>query len=161
MADGEVIIKKSVSVWIILGVILLSFLCLGILISSIFPRGIKVQDVTPEVEIIAAPTSTPSNVGGNSGLSQTPTQVVEINGIKAGIYIQVIGTGGAGLRLRSTPGKNGDTNSIAAEDEVFLVVDGPQAADGTTWWKLEAPYQAERGGWASADYLSPIVTPTP
>ncbi len=86
---------------------------------------------------------------------------MEVNGVKVGVYIQVIGTGGNGLRLHSEPGASAQTVVIASEDEVFLVVDGPLEKDGHTWWKLEAPYQSERGGWAAAEYFSPIMTPTP
>jgi hypothetical protein len=142
-------------------VVIFLFLCLGLVIIGLFPPGVHVRDATPQVEIIAAPTSTQEGGGHIQGISSTPTQPVEINGIKTGTYIQVIGTGGSGLRLRSVPGKLGGTNSIAADDEVFLVVEGPQTVEGITWWRLEAPYQSERGGWAAADYLSPIITPTP
>jgi hypothetical protein len=75
--------------------------------------------------------------------------------------VQVIGTGGTGLRLRSEPGSTAQTDSIATENEIFLVVDGPIIVDGYTWWKLEGTYQSDRIGWAAAKYLTPIITPTP
>jgi len=113
------------------------------------------------LKIISAPTST--GIGENNFWenSLTPTIPVEVDGISAGIYVQVNGTGGTGLRLRSDPGSSGDTVSIATESEVFLVIGGPQLVDDVTWWKLEAPYQTARSGWAAADYLIQITTQTP
>jgi len=137
------------------------FIGLGISITIVFPPGIQIKDATPELKIISAPTSTGIGEDDSSEISLTPTIPVEVDGISAGIYVQVNRTGGTGLRLRSDPGSSGDTVSIATESEVFLVIGGPQSVDDVTWWRLEAPYQTGRNGWAAADYLSPISTQTP
>ena len=73
-----------------------------------------------------------------------------------GGYVQVVGTAGAGLRMRSEPGLSGSINFTAMDAEVFLVIDGPIEADGYTWWKLEAPYDQTRTGWSAGDFLSII-----
>jgi len=137
------------------------FIGLGVLVHLIFPPGVVVRAPTPEMNVILAPSAT-SNAE-STGMTKTPSpgNFVEINGITVGVYVQVTGTGGTGLRLRSDPGSSAHTEAVATDNEVFLVVSGPQELDGHIWWKLEAPYESSRNGWAAADFLSPIITPTP
>lgn len=80
----------------------------------------------------------------------------ETGGIQIGAYVQVTGTNGAGLRIRSSAGLNASINFYGMDSEVFLVKDGPEEADGFTWWFLVAPYDENRNGWAASDYLSLI-----
>jgi hypothetical protein len=40
--------------------------------------------------------------------------------------------------------------------EVFLITDGPLDAEGFTWWRLSASYDATRTGWAVQNYISVI-----
>jgi hypothetical protein len=86
----------------------------------------------------------------------TPENTVETGGIKVGDYVQITGTNGAGLRIRSAAGLNAAINFYGMDSEVFLVKDGPEQVDGFTWWFLVAPYDENRNGWAAADYLSLI-----
>ena len=86
----------------------------------------------------------------------TPTPIGQIG---IGAYVQITGTEGAGLRIRATPGQNGDTVFLGEEEEIFKVKDGPQQADGHTWWYLVAPYDETRAGWAAADYLAVVPAP--
>jgi hypothetical protein len=79
--------------------------------------------------------------------------------IGIGAYVQITGTGGAGLRIRKDPGQAGETVFVGGEEETFVVKDGPQQADGYTWWYLVAPYDDSRAGWAAADYLAAIPPP--
>ncbi len=73
--------------------------------------------------------------------------------------MQVVGTGGTGLRLRDEAGLNGKVNTLGGEAEVFQVKDGPKDLDGYTWWYLVGPYDANRRGWAVANYLKIIQNP--
>ena len=73
--------------------------------------------------------------------------------------MQIQGTEGAGLRIRSAPGLNSDTVFRGEEQETFKVADGPQQADGYTWWKVVAPYDETRTGWAAADFLAVVPAP--
>jgi hypothetical protein len=75
------------------------------------------------------------------------------------VYVQITGTGGDGLRLRSGPGLNGAQLFLGYDAEVYQIVDGPIEADGHTWWKLTAPYDATRTGWAVQDFLTVIPSP--
>jgi hypothetical protein len=113
--------------------------------------------------VIAAPTSTP-----DLGLAPTfavPTAVPTIpptplpGAIAIGAFVQITGTEGQGLRLRGGPGLGNDQLFLGYDSEVYQVVDGPVDADGHTWWKLTAPYDATRTGWAVQDYLTVIQSP--
>ncbi len=74
-------------------------------------------------------------------------------------YVQVAGTEGDGLRLRSEPGLEGDIQLLGLEAEVFLVKDGPMLVDGYTWWLLAAPYDESVQGWAVSNYLQVVQSP--
>jgi hypothetical protein len=113
---------------------------------------------TPVMTIIPAPTLTSTPLPPTAVPSPTPTKVFFLpeGVIGIGAYVQVIGTEGAGLRMRGQPGLSSTVNFTAMDAEVFLVIDGPVEADGYTWWHLEAPYDQTRNGWSAADFLTPI-----
>ena len=73
--------------------------------------------------------------------------------------MQVIGTGGDGLRLRTGPGLDYDQRFLGLEEEIFQVIAGPQQADGYTWWHLESPHDENRHGWAVSEYLDVVDRP--
>ncbi|MBI5945656.1 MAG: SH3 domain-containing protein [Chloroflexi bacterium] len=111
-----------------------------------------------DLTMIPAPTHTPNvtAVPTNDPLT-TPTLAAGTIGI--GGYVQINGTEGEGLRIRVTPGLNSETVFRGEEAEVFLVKDGPQTADGYTWWYLVAPYDETRAGWSAADFLAVVPSP--
>lgn len=116
------------------------------------------REATAVLTIVPAPTST---VGGQMSLFATPTATqpalsITIDGIRVGLFVQIFGTGGDGLRLRREPGTNTDILFLGYESEVFKVVDGPKEADGFMWWYLTAPYDEKRSGWAASRFLRVI-----
>ena len=140
-------------------IILLAGLILAALAAIFLGRSKEPPaEVTPVLTMISAPTQTPEPPTPTATSTPSdPTEVVLPEGvIGVGIYVQVIGTDGAGLRMRSEPGLNGTVNFTALDAEAFLVIDGPVEADGYTWWHLEAPYDQTRNGWSAGDFLSPI-----
>jgi len=58
--------------------------------------------------------------------------------------------------IREGAGRDFNTHFLANESEVFKVIDGPVEADNITWYQLVAPYDENRQGWASAEYLVKI-----
>ena len=140
-------------------IILLAGLILAALAAIFLGRSKEPPaEVTPVLTMISAPTQTPEPpTPAATSTPSDPTEVVLPEGvIGVGIYVQVIGTDGAGLRMRSEPGLSGTVNFTALDAEAFLVIDGPVEADGYTWWNLEAPYDQTRNGWSAGDFLSPI-----
>jgi len=86
----------------------------------------------------------------------TPTAATDIT---IGGYVEVTGTGGYGLSLREGPGANAARADIAADGEVFIVVEGPQTVAGSPWWKIRDPENEARTWWAVGNYLHPIDHP--
>ncbi|MDI6768776.1 MAG: hypothetical protein QMD04_03785 [Anaerolineales bacterium] len=121
--------------------------------------------VSAALTLIPAPTSTPRYVAPTptpplpaaSSFVVTPTPLPGT--FTVGVYVQISGTEGQGLRLRAKPGLNSPPLFLGHDSEAFLVTDGPQQADGHTWWYLTAPYDQTRSGWAVQDYLSVIPSP--
>ena len=87
----------------------------------------------------------------------TPT--IPANYIAVGSYVQISGTGGDGLRIRSAPGLIGQFLFLGEDSEVFKVEDGPKDADGYIWWYIVAPYDTSRAGWAAANFLTVVPPP--
>ncbi len=112
--------------------------------------------VPADLTIIPPSTSTPTAVPTTAPAG---TATVAPGQIGVGGYVQITGTQGAGLRIRSAPGQASDTVFLGEESETFQVKDGPQQADGYTWWYIVAPYDTQRAGWAAADFLAPVASP--
>lgn len=107
------------------------------------PRPTAVlRTATPTLTATPMPTPTPPPV--------PPGQ------LGRGIRAQVTGTGSAGLSLRQNAGTGAERIDVAADGEVFLVVAGPEDADGYTWWLLRDQDNPAREGWAAAAYLIPL-----
>lgn len=147
--------------WVFLGAFLLAGLLLLITAISIGITSVRQNSsvgFTPAaITVIPAPTST-LNVTATATIdpfapTATPT------GVAVGNYVQITGTEGEGLRIRSEPGLNGEFEFLGYDSEVFLVQDGPRQADGFTWWYLVAPYDETRNGWAASDFLSYVPAP--
>lgn len=104
------------------------------------PTHTPAASATPTVDPLASPTFDPT--------------IIHIEG-----YVQITGTEGDGLRIRLAPGLNSETVFRGEEAEVFLVKDGPQEADGYTWWYLVASYDDTRAGWAASEFLAVVPSP--
>ncbi len=112
---------------------------------------------TPSPTPATVPTPTPTETAptGEPDAS-TPTASTDIT---IGAYVKVAGTAGYGLSLREGPGANYARMDIANEGEVFIVVEGPQTAGGSPWWRVRDPDDEERTWWAVANYLQPVEHP--
>ena len=156
-------IRPYLNRWVIIGILVFTGILLIITLIAIgwtSPRfSPDVGFVPADLTIIPAPTHTPNVtiVPTNDPLIATPTLAANTIGI--GGYVQINGTEGQGLRIRSSPGLNSDTVFRGEESEVFVVRDGPQTSDGYTWWYLVAPYDETRAGWAVADFLAVVPSP--
>ena len=139
-------------------IFLIGMIIIGVVIVFLGRDPVQVEHVTPQVTKIEAPTLTPKILPTITASAPTPTESSSgsEDQIELGVYVQVSGTEGAGLRMRSGPGLDTATNFTALDAEVFLVIDGPVEADGYNWWLLEAPYDQARNGWSAGAFLTPI-----
>ena len=126
------------------------------------PRG-QPAPATAILTVIAldTPTGTPAAVGsgtpGPGAETQLPTPLPGV--ISRGAFVQIVGTGGDGLRLRDQAGLDGKVVILGSESEVFRIEDGPKDADGFTWWFLVGPFNSNRRGWAVTNYLQVVQGP--
>ncbi|GAB1470524.1 hypothetical protein MASR2M66_14020 [Chloroflexota bacterium] len=111
-----------------------------------------------DLTMIPAPTHTPAATAVPT-IDPLATPIIDQTSIHIDGYVQITGTGADGLRIRAAPGLNTETVFRGEESEVFLVKDGPQSADGYTWWYLAASYDDARAGWAAADFLAVVPEP--
>jgi hypothetical protein len=148
--------------WILLGSLGVVVLLASITIGGIFlfATAPQAQVPAPIFTVIPAPSVTATSEEVFLTPTPTPTPALTEGGIGLGVYVQITGTGGDGLRLRSGPGTSHPHRFIGMEEEVFAVKEGPNPADGFTWWYLEAPYDESRSGWAAGEYLSVVPSST-
>ncbi|RIK31326.1 MAG: hypothetical protein DCC56_03835 [Anaerolineae bacterium] len=154
-------LKQLFNKWVILGALAFAGLLLLITALSIgFTPPLRPADVgfaPANLTVIPASTATSSAPPTATIDPFAPTPV--LTGIAIGNYVQITGTDGEGLRIRSEPGLAGNPDFLGFDSEVFIVRDGPVALDGYVWWYLVAPYDETRAGWAAADFLSYIPSP--
>ena len=156
-------VEMNIFVWIIFGAIAIAGILLVItlvIIGWTSPRFAPDVGFAPaDLTMIPAPTHTPNVTLTPTIDPNLVTPTLAPNTIGIGGYVQISGTEGEGLRIRSAPGLSGDTVFFGGESEVFVVRDGFQVADGYTWWYLVAPYDETRAGWAAADFLAVVPSP--
>ncbi|MGD8996721.1 MAG: SH3 domain-containing protein [Anaerolineae bacterium] len=158
-------IPARVWVFALFAAILLSALC-GFWGLYLFRGRFAPQSPTPTA-IIWTPTASPSPAATPS---LTPTETTPVDElpdptpttspeIAIGHYVEIAGTDGYGLSLRSGPGANYARMDVASEGETFIVVEGPTTAGGSPWWKIRDPENEERAYWAIGNYLRPVDHP--
>jgi hypothetical protein len=152
---------KIVMIGLALG---LAMLCASLVYIWIVQPAVPRQPVgdTAALTLIPAATSTPrvlpftpSPFPPTAGPTHTPAP----GEVAPGAYVQIVNTGGEGLRIRSEPGLDSTVIFSGFDAEVFLVSEGPVEEDGYTWWYLTASYDQKRAGWAVEDFLSAIENP--
>ena len=118
-------------------------------------------DVLAVVTLIPAPSGTPAPIPTATLDPNAPTVAPTTvpGGLALGSYVQIKGTDGQGLRIRSAPGLNSNQLFLGYDAEVFIIKDGPRQADGYAWYQLVAPYDTTRTGWAASDFLNIIPPP--
>ena len=150
--------------WVILGAVGIAACLMVVTLTAIGWRqarpGGEFGFAPADLTVIPASTSTPAAAPTptiDPVLAGTPTP--EPGKIAVGVYVQISGTEGEGLRLRAAPGLNAEPLFMGYDAEAFQVREGPQEADGYVWWYLIAPYDETRAGWAAANYLTVIPSP--
>ncbi len=156
----QIIVRAFFRPLVLIGIFFVAIMLLTaafLILDATRPEMTPADPGTAVIHMIAAPTETTVPAMPAPSLSPTPPLVE--NGLFIGGSVEITGTGGDGLRLRYTAGLEGKVRLLGSEGEIFTVVDGPQKADGYTWWYLENPQDSARRGWAVADFLRPAQTP--
>jgi hypothetical protein len=159
------ILKIFLDPWVILGAIgvgaILFLTAVGLLLVTRnlpMPTGVP----TAVIMIVAVPTASPVPTSTQPSLEE-PTALPQPSPQPGDIYlqalVQITGTGGDGLRLRTEPGLESEILFLGNEAEFFRVQEGPLEADDFTWWFLVSPENGDRNGWAVAEYLIVVQTP--
>lgn len=151
-----------INIWVLLGALAFAG-CLTaltfVLIGWTRPKVAQEVGFTPaDLTMIPAPTHTPG-ITPTAAFDPLATPSLEPGTIGVGGYVQIAGTEGHGLRLRSAAGLGSEQLFLGYDEEVYQVREGPKEADGLIWWYLVAPYDETRAGWAAADYLSVVPSP--
>jgi len=110
--------------------------------------------ITPTIPPVVTlePTPTPT-------VTPTPVPVVP-TALGPNVYAQVTGTEGNGVSVRAGPGTNNARLTVAGEDSLVLILDGPREdenLDDYTWWFVRAEDGTE--GWTVQDFLVPSLPP--
>lgn len=118
---------------------------------------------TALITVIAMPTAT-EILPTSTPTVEPPPEATDLpippgGDIVLNAYVQVTGTGGGGLRLREGPGLERAVRLLGAEEEIFLVIDGPQQVDDYTWWYLVGPFDEIRHGWAVSNFIRVVQNP--
>lgn len=119
------------------------------------------EDPAAALTWIPGPSNTPAPTATIFPTS-TPTMEVAVlqpGEVGIGSFVQIVGTEGAGLNIRSAPGLSSEVQFLGYDAEVFEIRDGPIEADGLVWWYLVTPVDENRAGWAAATYLEVVANP--
>jgi hypothetical protein len=147
---------------IVIGIVIL--LCVGLVLiirALTGGGGNETPTPAPTLTLMVVPTSTVSLIAPTGYVTPTDTVVLPVGTQEAtpppteigpGALVIVQGTGGAGLNLRQQPTTYAKVVGSAREGTVLTVLEGPQEADGYTWWMLRTPSGTE--GWGVANYLA-------
>ncbi len=156
---------RILTLWVLLGALILACFLLSVTLGIFWYGSGRNADKPPSTAIlvIIPAASATATVPINDGQlppdgEQTPSSPSG-GEIVMDAYVQVFGTGGDGLRMRDNPGLEGKVLLVAAESEVFKVVEGPVEMDGYRWWRLEGPFDATRQGWVVGNYLEIVQNP--
>jgi hypothetical protein len=157
-------LSRLVNFWVIVSAILVG---ISLMVASLAVVWITKPPQSPPglatavINIIPVPSATPTVILPTPiPLTPTATPPAGSGGVFAiGSSVQITGTGGDGLRLRSEPGLQSQVLFLAFEGEIFTVQDGPRSSDGYEWYFLAAPYDTTVRGWAAANFLQGVPSP--
>jgi hypothetical protein len=142
-----------------LGVTILLLILVFAWIEWTAPPAPEMSGLLAVVTIIPAPSATPAPAATATFDPYAPTPTIVSGQISIGAYVQISGTQGEGLRIRSQPGLQGKQLFLGFDTEVYTVVDGPREVDGYSWYSLAAINDQARTGWAASNFLTVIPKP--
>jgi hypothetical protein len=157
-AAARLLDGRAGCVWLLGGGVLGGLVLVAALF--IWPLLVSGEPAAPEpvLTVIPFPTDTPTplptaTLPPTAVPTATSTPPPVVGEFAPGQLVQIQGTQGDGLRLRSSPGLDSDVRFLALESEVFEVQEGPVQADDYIWWFLVNPYDNSKRGWGVANYM--------
>ncbi|MBN2386862.1 MAG: SH3 domain-containing protein [Anaerolineales bacterium] len=157
--------REILNLRVLIAALVIGFLLTcGSMIYILAVRPASLPDLGPLAALtrIPGPTATPyvfTATPSPPSAAPLPSTTSLPGQFAVGVYVQISGTEGQGLRIRSEPGLNATQLFLGYDAEVFQIADGPRETDGYTWWYLTASYDTTRSGWAVQNYLSVIDSP--
>jgi len=109
---------------------------------------------TPTIPPVVTLEPTPTPTLTPSPVPVAPTELT------IGGYARVVNTGGNGVSVRAGPGTNNARISVAAEDSLVLLLDGPRQDENQEdyiWWFVRDEEEIE--GWTVQEFLEPSLPP--
>ena len=152
---SRVVVAASMAVTVVL-LILTYFLIVWSAPAALDPAG-RVAAVTdlPAPAATSGPEATPTF----DPYASTPTPTLAPGQVSVGTIVQISGTQGEGLHIRSAPGLNSQQLFLGFDTEAYKVMDGPRKLDGFDWYYLAAINDEKRTGWAASNYLTAVINP--
>lgn len=87
----------------------------------------------------------------------TPDVSVAPPEVTTGYYASVVETGGVGVTVRNGPSTSNAPVTVAGENSVILVIEGPTPGGAYQWWRIRLADGTE--GWVAGDFLAPAAAP--
>ena len=146
--------RRKLPLWPLVVILLLIAVVFISLWNPFTPSTQPIVEITPTATP-ALPTPVPFRTATATPTPRpTPTPSVPTE-IEVGGYVKVVGAEADALSYRSGPGLNYARLTIVKDGTTLKVLEGPDEADGYTWWRLED----EDGfiGWAAEDWLEPTL----
>jgi chitodextrinase len=104
-------------------------------------------------------TDAAGNLSGYSSIASATTQQISSTKFSINDRVEVFGTGGSGINVRSCAGTSCSILGTQAESNQGTVIGGPTAADGFWWWQID--YDSAPDGWSVEDFLKKVTMPPP
>lgn len=148
----KIILTTTITLLILLAGLILSFI--------FFLKPMDASSPIADLTLLPGMTNTPILPTNTPTIIPSPTIGIRPSPLPGTIgiggYVQVFGTNGGGLNIRSSIGISATLVFNALDGELFVIVDGPKTQDGYTWWKIQSSVESSRTGWAVDNYLAPI-----
>jgi hypothetical protein len=132
-----------------------NFAYTGVRAAPQLPAGFPTPDPATTPVVIQAIKSNDSQLSSEVSAPPTPVQAAagttSDSSIIIGSVVRVVNSGQEPLRARQSAGINATIVARFVEGTVLQVIDGPQVADGYTWWLVRD--SEGREGWCADAWL--------
>ena len=116
--------------------------------------------IPADLSSVILPAQTPVNLALDGPSLPTVAFTNTPMPLTVGVRVIVANVGDQELNVRTVAGvTSSEILFRSAEGTEFTIVEGPQQADGFTWWRIQDPI-SQQSGWAVANYLQVLEAGT-